>query len=107
MLLRVILLSSLLFSLAVSAQPEDRLEPWQQQILRSINDKDNQGTRPGPDQGMSLHDGRKRDVGADRAAEAAQRRFGGKVLAVQPRGDSYRVRLLLPDGRVKTVVIED
>lgn len=43
------------------------------------------------------------------AARIAQQRYGGKVLSVQSRrtdnGVVYRVKLLLEDGRVKTVTI--
>ncbi|MEM1145413.1 MAG: hypothetical protein AAGI88_22775 [Pseudomonadota bacterium] len=41
------------------------------------------------------------------AAARAERRYGGKALAVRKVGDRYRVRLLLPDGRVKTVDISE
>ena len=46
------------------------------------------------------------DAGAARAAAAAQSRYGGKVLKVSPQGGgSYNVRLLLPDGTVKSVTV--
>ncbi|MEM9257882.1 MAG: hypothetical protein AAGA91_20795 [Pseudomonadota bacterium] len=41
------------------------------------------------------------------AAARAERRYGGKALAVRKVGERYRVRLLLPDGRVKTVDISE
>lgn len=45
--------------------------------------------------------------GAARAAALAQGRYGGKVLKVSPRGgSSYNVRLLLPDGTVKSVTVD-
>jgi hypothetical protein len=44
--------------------------------------------------------------GAAAAAEAARRRYGGRVLAVGRVGDRYRVRLLLDGGRVVTVEID-
>lgn len=44
--------------------------------------------------------------GEARAAAAAQSRHGGKVLKVSPQGDSYNVRLLLPDGTVKSVTVD-
>lgn len=46
------------------------------------------------------------DGGAARAAAAAQGRHGGKVLKVSPQGGSYNVRLLLPDGTVKSVTVD-
>jgi uncharacterized membrane protein YkoI len=48
-----------------------------------------------------------RDAGAARAAAIAQARHGGKVLKVSPQGGSfYKVRLLLPDGTVKSVTVD-
>jgi uncharacterized membrane protein YkoI len=48
-----------------------------------------------------------RDGGAARAAAIAQARHGGKVLKVSPQGGSfYKVRLLLPDGTVKSVTVD-
>jgi len=51
--------------------------------------------------------------GASSAAEAAQiakQRYGGKILSVSEKktetGTNYYVKLLLDDGRVKTVVIK-
>jgi uncharacterized protein YcfJ len=45
--------------------------------------------------------------GAARAAAIAQSRYGGKVLKVTPQGGgSYDVRLLLPDGTVKSVTVD-
>lgn len=41
------------------------------------------------------------------AAREARERYGGRVLAVKRRGDAYRVRLLLDEGRVTTVTIEE
>lgn len=47
-----------------------------------------------------------RDGGAARAAAIAQAQYGGKVLKVSPQGGgSYNVRLLLPDGTVKSVAV--
>lgn len=48
-----------------------------------------------------------RDAGAARAAAIAQARYGGKVLKVSPQGGGsvYNVRLLLPDGTVKSVTV--
>ena len=39
------------------------------------------------------------------AAKMAVRRHGGQVLRVEHRGKQYRVRLLMPNGRVKHVDI--
>lgn len=47
-----------------------------------------------------------RDTGAARAARTAEGRYGGKALKVSPQGDSYGVRLLLPDGTVKSVTVD-
>ena len=45
---------------------------------------------------------------ASRAAAAkAERRYGGRALAVVPFRDGHKVRLLLEGGRVTTVFIQD
>jgi uncharacterized membrane protein YkoI len=45
--------------------------------------------------------------GAARAATIAESRYGGKVLKVSAQGGgAYSVRLLLPDGTVKSVTID-
>ncbi|TCO76709.1 hypothetical protein EV688_104163 [Chromatocurvus halotolerans] len=41
------------------------------------------------------------------AARRAQDAHGGRVLGVKRTGDSYRVRLLLDEGRVTTVTIRE
>jgi len=43
------------------------------------------------------------DSGAQAAARAAQAKYGGRVLAVERRGDRYRVKLLRDSGKVKVV----
>lgn len=48
-----------------------------------------------------------RRASAQQAAGEAQRRYGGRVLKVDPRGSGYQVRLLQDDGRVITVFIGD
>ncbi len=49
-------------------------------------------------------------VGKSAAAEAARSAYGGKVLKIEEvkKGNKtlYRVRLLLDDGRVKTVTVD-
>ncbi|MFZ1327218.1 MAG: PepSY domain-containing protein [Candidatus Contendobacter sp.] len=47
----------------------------------------------------------------DRAAKAAREATGGRVLGVQPGGarnepSDYRVRILHPDGRVRSVDVD-
>ncbi|MEQ8515953.1 MAG: hypothetical protein RIC38_10150 [Chromatocurvus sp.] len=41
------------------------------------------------------------------AARRAREAYGGRVLGVKRKGDSYRVRLLLDEGRVTTVTIRE
>lgn len=69
----------------------------------------------GPDQDRRQPAGREhgsdapgdsRNIGPARAAAMARSRFGGRVLKVQHRGAVYRVKLLLPDGKVKSVYID-
>lgn len=43
---------------------------------------------------------------AAEAAEIASQRTGGKVLKVKTRGSSYRVKVLMPTGQVKTITIK-
>ena len=50
------------------------------------------------------------DIDKSEAASRAQAQYGGKVLSVKKVGSSngqshYQVKLLLDDGRVKTVTI--
>lgn len=46
------------------------------------------------------------DIGQAQAATIAQRRYGGKVLKISRQGNTYRVKLLLPSGVVKTVSVD-
>ena len=50
------------------------------------------------------------DVGAAAAAAAARNATGGQVLGVSGRRDGarvvYRVKVLLPGGRVRTVIVD-
>lgn len=50
------------------------------------------------------------DIGKSRAAEAALRAYGGKVLSVEKGSENgrvvYRVKLLLEGGRIKIVAID-
>jgi len=50
------------------------------------------------------------DIGASAAAAAARRATGGRVLGVSPRRAGgrviYRVKVLLPDGRVRSVTVD-
>lgn len=50
---------------------------------------------------------RERRLDARSAARRAQDAYGGRVLGVKRKGDSYRVRLLLDEGRVTTVTIRE
>lgn len=45
-------------------------------------------------------------ISPSQAAQIAQARHGGKVLKVSRDGQSYRVKLLLPSGTVRTVRID-
>lgn len=46
------------------------------------------------------------DIGQAQAAAIAQSRYGGKVLKISRQGNTYRVKLLLPSGVVKTVSVD-
>lgn len=95
-------LMSLSIGVNVHADRDDDMEPWQKRILEALEaadepaDRRNQYSRE-----------KAEDEGASEAAKKARRTHGGKVLAVVPHKGGYRVRLLLDDGRVKTVRIED
>lgn len=62
-------------------------------------------TGPRPD-GRGANAERRDDIGPARAAEIARERHGGKVLKVERDGDAWRVRLLLPSGRVRNVRVD-
>jgi hypothetical protein len=108
----------LLFALCQSAAPawagQDELEAWQSRILEALEqareraeDASGAESEKGRDDRQSLTAPGAGENGARDAAEEAQRRFGGRPLAVSRVGEGYRVRLLLDDGRVRTVVIRD
>ena len=42
---------------------------------------------------------------AERAAAEVRRSTGGRVLKVQPEDGGHRVRVLLPDGRVRSLQV--
>lgn len=72
------------------------------------------GARHGPDKRDEQRDDRRRwspepgEGAASRAAAArAERRYGGRALAVVRFRDGHKVRLLLDGGRVTTVFIRD
>jgi hypothetical protein len=107
----------LVFSLALTPLApawgqDDRLEEWQERILRALEEAEDDEAEE--DEGRRGARGRQsysrqpgNDAGAARAAEQARRQYGGQALAVVRVGDVYRVRLLLDNGRVTTVTIED
>lgn len=45
------------------------------------------------------------DGGAEAAAREAAARYDARVLDVKTKGDQYRVKLLLPSGKVKVVLV--
>lgn len=90
---------------AADDEKKDKLEPWQQRLLRALEQR--QAEEPEDPGRRALRAPGEGDPGAARAAAAAQARFGGRPLAVLPSGDGYRVRLLLDSGRVVTVEIRD
>ena len=45
------------------------------------------------------------DGGAEAAAREAAARYDARVLDVKAQGDQYRVKLLLPSGKVKVVLV--
>jgi hypothetical protein len=105
---------------AASRADDDGLEAWQERILRALerdrdardegrdgdrDDRRSEGREPPPRESLVAPGGG--DGGARAAAAEAQRRYGGRALAVGRSRDGYRVRLLGEDGRVTTVTIED
>jgi hypothetical protein len=103
---------TLLTATPVRAQDEDRLEEWQRQILRALEDaapnaEGGGDARSDADDRQSYTRQPGTDAAAARAADEARRRYGGQPLAVVRVGDAYRVRLLLDSGRVTTVTIRD
>ena len=50
---------------------------------------------------------RQADIGADAAAASASRATGGRVLSVRKgKRGTYRVKVLLPGGRVRNVTVD-
>jgi hypothetical protein len=101
---------------AASRADDDGLEAWQERILRALerdrdardedrDEKRDEGRERPPRESLAAPGGG--DGGARAAAAEAQRRYGGRALAVGRSRDGYRVRLLGEDGRVTTVTIED
>ncbi len=78
---------------AAALQPpcHARWDPWQQSIS--------------PERVRYLAQ-RGGDIGEDAAAEQARRATGGRVLSVRKGNRSYRVKVLLPGGRVRTVAVD-
>jgi hypothetical protein len=98
-----------LFAGSAGTRADDNgLEAWQERILRALErDRDarDEGRERPPRESLAAPGGG--DGGARAAAAEAQRRYGGRALAVGRSRDGYRVRLLGEDGRVTTVTIED
>ena len=69
-----------------------------------------QARMPKPAQGSPLQLAQTRDIGASAAAAAASAASGGRVLDVQRQnsttGTSYRVKVLLPGGRVRSMTVD-
>jgi hypothetical protein len=115
-----LLVTALLAGSAGARADDDGLEPWQKRILRALeqgrDERDDDRSRD-RDRGRERDSGQPprqslvapsgRDAGARAAAAEAQRRYGGRALAVGRSRDGYRVRLLREDGRVTTVTIAD
>ena len=111
-----LLLVALLAGGAGARADDDGLEAWQERILRALErdrgdrdddrdrDRDRDSGQP-PRQSLVAPNGG--DAGARAAAAEAQRRYGGRALAVGRSRDGYRVRLLRENGRVTTVTIKD
>lgn len=107
------LLAVFFLACAETRAQEDDLEPWQRHILRTLRQVQESALPEGPrstgaeTRPLELTRPGARDAARERAARRAQRLFGGRVLAVQEVESGFRVRLLQPDGRVKSVRIED
>ena len=115
-----LLVAALLAGGAGARADDDGLEAWQERILRALergrDERDDDRSRD-RDRGRERDNGQPPrqslvappggDAGARAAAAEAQRRYGGRALAVGRSRDGYRVRLLREDGRVTTVTIED
>ncbi len=81
------------FMAAAAPQPpcQASWDPWRQSIA------------PQPVRHLAQRGG---DIGEDAAAEQARRATGGRVLSVRKGKRSYRVKVLLPGGRVRTVAVD-
>ena len=53
-----------------------------------------------------LADNQQKAISKNQAASAAQSKYGGKVLNVSRKGNSYRVKLLQESGRVRIVTVD-
>ena len=96
-------LSAALFPIEASAQG------FLERSLVAMLDQqeDDKDERAGSKQKERLSPQRGQGKAARAAAAEAERRHGGRALAVVPISDGYRVRLLLEGGRVTTVTIHD
>ena len=64
--------------------------------------------RDGPPQGdRDAAAERRAGLSPDQAAERVQRQAGGRVLAVQPAGGGYRVKVLTPQGEVRAFFVDE
>jgi hypothetical protein len=45
-------------------------------------------------------------LSAEQAASVVSRAYGGRVVSVKQEGNTYKVRVLLEGGRVKTVQVD-
>ena len=88
---------------AAAQDREERLEAWQRKLLEAIEESGRGEGEPSPEAWRGTLD----DEAAAAAAREARKRHGGRVLAVGRVGDSYRVRLLLENGRVITVEVAE
>lgn len=117
-----LLVAALLAGAAGARADDNGLEAWQERILKALerdrDDRDEDRSRDRDrDRGRERDSGQPPrqslvapnggDAGARAAAAEAQRRYGGRALAVGRSRDGYRVRLLREDGRVTTVTIGD
>jgi hypothetical protein len=50
--------------------------------------------------------GHQQGLSAGQAAEVARRQTGGRVLAVKPSKEGYRVKVLTPKGEVRYVPVD-
>lgn len=84
------------------------MHPANAALARQGKDKasrDNPALLQMPRGGAGLRDTRDPGVTPDSAAREIQRRHGGRVLAVQPDGSGYRVKML-KDGEVRIYQVD-